>query len=69
MKKLTILFIITGMLATMTSCKKDFLQEEGYGATTSIFETQEGLITLVNGQYNRLRLTKMYGVAMLGLPH
>ncbi|OQP45288.1 hypothetical protein A4H97_32750 [Niastella yeongjuensis] len=61
MKKLTILLIITGMLAAMTSCKKDFLQEEGYGATTAIFETQEGLITLVNGQYNRLRLTKMYG--------
>lgn len=61
MKQSAIIFIIACMLATITSCKKDFLEEEGYGATGAIFDTEEGLTTLVNSLYNRMRLSNMYG--------
>ncbi|MGF7079317.1 RagB/SusD family nutrient uptake outer membrane protein [Mucilaginibacter sp. UYCu711] len=59
MKKILSLIIITAL--TFSSCKKSFLNEEGYGATNAIFNTEEGALTLVNTLYDRLRLNNLYG--------
>jgi starch-binding outer membrane protein, SusD/RagB family len=63
MKKLMITGII--FLSLGLSACKDYLNEESYGATTQIFTTEEGAITLLNSLYDRLRLMG-YGSGNLG---
>jgi hypothetical protein len=63
MKKIIISSVLLVAL-TLTACK-DYLHEESYGATTQVFTTEDGAITLLNSLYDRLRL-KGYGDGSLG---
>jgi starch-binding outer membrane protein, SusD/RagB family len=58
MKKIIITCIVFLSLG-LNACK-DYLNEESYGATTQIFTTEEGAVTLLNSLYDRLR-TMGYG--------
>lgn len=63
MKKLTLLYILL-LALPFASCKK-YLNEESYGATTQVFTTEEGAVTLLSSLYDRLRLMG-YGSGNLG---
>ncbi|SIN89520.1 RagB/SusD family nutrient uptake outer membrane protein [Chitinophaga niabensis] len=63
MKKISLLYACLFLLP-FTACKK-YLNEESYGATTQVFKTEEGALTLLNSLYDRLRLMG-YGSGNLG---
>lgn len=60
-----ILRISTLLLFLGLGACNDYLDEESYGATTQVFTTEEGAITLLNSLYDRLRLMG-YGSGNLG---